>query len=161
MVEQYFFNKLKTENDIRDELAYAIQSEPNNYSKILFLSNELSKFDKNNVRFSVDAGIINRLGKELVAKRETAVSELVKNAYDAEATLVDLIFYNSVECGGNLLIQDNGLGMNRDELINGFMRLSSSDKIHNPISPNFSRKKAGKKGIGRFATQRLGWNSQL
>jgi len=46
--------------------------------------------------------------------------------------------------------------MTREELINGFMRLSSSDKIHNPISPNYKRKKAGQKGIGRFATQRLG-----
>lgn len=35
------------------------------------------------VNFTVDAGIINRLGKELVGRAETAVSELVKNAYDA------------------------------------------------------------------------------
>tara|TARA_B100000953_G_C18025900_1_gene421777 strand:- start:842 stop:2827 length:1986 start_codon:yes stop_codon:yes gene_type:complete len=36
------------------------------------------------------------------------------------------------------------------------MRISSSDKIHNPLSPFYGRKRAGKKGIGRFATQRLG-----
>ena len=36
------------------------------------------------------------------------------------------------------------------------MRLSSSDKIHNPISNKYKRTRAGKKGIGRFATQRLG-----
>ncbi|MDQ7068339.1 MAG: hypothetical protein Q9M40_10430 [Sulfurimonas sp.] len=65
-----------------------LQSEPENYSKILELSNELAKFDEDNVRFSVDAGIIDRLGKELVARHETAVSELVKNAYDADSTRV-------------------------------------------------------------------------
>ncbi|MGH2666709.1 sensor histidine kinase [Flavobacterium sp.] len=108
------------------------------------------------VSFSVDAGIINRLGKELVGRAETAVSELVKNAYDADATSVELLFVNTDAVGGTLEIFDNGNGMTREQLINGFMRLSSSDKFHNPVSPKFNRVRAGKKGIGRFATQRLG-----
>ncbi len=108
------------------------------------------------VRFSVDAGIINRLGKELVGRAETAVSELVKNSYDADANNVILNFINTDKEGGTLIITDDGLGMNLFELINGFMRLSSSDKIHNPVSPIYKRQRAGKKGIGRFATQRLG-----
>ena len=147
---------MKTEEEIRNELASIIKYDPNNYSRILSLSNELAKFDKDNVRFSVDAGIINRLGVELVGKRETAVSELIKNAYDADAYKVELIFKDAYNVGGQLQIIDTGDGMTRDQLINGFMRLSSSDKIHNPISKKYKRQKAGKKGIGRFATQRLG-----
>jgi signal transduction histidine kinase len=141
---------------IRDELQNILKNDPNNYSKILELSNELAKFDKNNVRFSVDAGIIDRLGKELVARHETAVSELVKNAYDADATKVVITFKESYIVGGTLEIEDNGLGMTKEQLINGFMRLSSSDKLHFPRSPRFERKRAGKKGIGRFSAQRLG-----
>lgn len=109
-----------------------------------------------NISFSVDAGIINRLGKELVGRAETAVSELVKNAYDADARVVTLNFIDSEVTGGQLEIQDDGNGMDKGQLIRGFMRLSSSDKFHNPVSPVFSRLRAGKKGIGRFATQRLG-----
>ncbi|MDZ7818229.1 MAG: ATP-binding protein [Aliarcobacter sp.] len=120
------------------------------------LSNQLSKFDENNVRFSVDAGIINRLGMELVARHETAVSELVKNSYDADATKVKILFKDSSNTGGTLEIHDNGSGMTREQLINGFMRLSSSEKMHFPLSPKYNRKRAGKKGIGRFSTQRLG-----
>ncbi len=112
--------------------------------------------DENHVRFSVDAGIINRLGKELVGRHETAVSELVKNAYDADATKVNLTFENVSDAGGTLTIGDDGIGMNREQLISGFMRLSSSEKIHNPTSKIYKRIRAGKKGIGRFATQRLG-----
>jgi len=108
------------------------------------------------VNFTVDAGIINRLGKELVGRVETAVSELVKNAYDADANQVKLNFINTDKLDGILIIEDDGTGMNENELINGFMRLSSSDKVHNPVSPIFKRVRAGKKGIGRFATQRLG-----
>jgi len=141
---------------INKELQNILKNDPTNYSKILELSNKLAKFDKDNVRFSVDAGIIDRLGKELVARHETAVSELVKNAYDADATRVILIFKESYNVGGTLEIEDNGLGMTREQLINGFMRLSSSDKLHFPRSPRYDRKRAGKKGIGRFSAQRLG-----
>ncbi len=141
---------------IREELQNILKNEPHNYSKVLELSNELSKFDKDNVRFSVDAGIIDRLGKELVARHETAVSELVKNAYDADATRVIITFKESYKTGGTLEIEDNGLGMTKEQLINGFMRLSSSDKLHFPHSPRYDRKRAGKKGIGRFSAQRLG-----
>lgn len=141
---------------IREELQEILKNEPNNYSKILELSNKLSKFDEDNVRFSIDAGIIDRLGKELVARHETAVSELVKNAYDADARRVVLTFINASEIGGTLIVNDDGVGMTRDQLINGFMRLASSEKLHYPVSPIYSRKRAGKKGIGRFAAQRLG-----
>lgn len=106
--------------------------------------------------FTVDAGIINRLGLELVAKSETAVAELIKNAYDADANQVKISFENADTIGGELTIDDDGLGMNKEQLINGFMRLATTDKIHNSVSTKYHRPKAGKKGIGRFSTQRLG-----
>ena len=108
------------------------------------------------VGFSVDAGLIQRLGYELVGRAETAVSELIKNSYDADATNVDVNFINTDEIHGTLIIMDNGSGMSQKQLIDGFMRISSTDKIHNPISKKYNRTKAGRKGIGRFATQRLG-----
>ena len=104
------------------------------------------------MRFSVDSGIINRLGNELVGKRETAVGELVKNAYDADAEEVNLIFERAWTPGGTLRIEDTGNGMTREQLINGFMRLSSASKVKEPYSPVYHRARAGKKGIGRFAS---------
>lgn len=149
----------RTKEDIKSEIEQLLQSEEFDYSRFTALSNELVRQDKEHVRFSVDAGIINRLGKELVGRAETAISELIKNAYDAEASYANLIFKDAYVPGGSLIIEDDGLGMTYEELINGFMRISSSDKIHRPVSPKYKRKKAGKKGIGRFAAQRLG--SQL
>ena len=108
------------------------------------------------VSFTIDAGIINRLGLELVAKSETAVAELIKNAYDADANTVDVKFERAKQIGGTLIIDDDGVGMTREQLINGFMRLATTDKLHNPVSNIHKRPKAGKKGIGRFSTQRLG-----
>lgn len=145
-----------TEQEIKTKIQELLSVTPVDYGKIIELSNELAKFDRNNVRFTVDAGIITRLGDELVGKRETAVAELIKNSYDADASIVNVTFVNAWGAGGTLLIEDNGLGMNREQLIDGFMRLSSADKIHHPISPVFKRTRAGRKGIGRFAAQRLG-----
>ncbi|MCG8251453.1 sensor histidine kinase [Tenacibaculum finnmarkense] len=144
------------EKQIRKELSKTLANNSSNYSKILELSTKLASFDTENIRFSVDAGIIDRLGTELVARQETAVSELVKNSYDADAKKVSLIFENSNSIGGTLFIEDDGLGMTREQLIYGFMRISSTDKLRNPISERFNRNRAGQKGIGRFAVQRLG-----
>ena len=102
------------EKHIRDELAKILADDPNNYGKILSLSTKLASFDEDNVRFSVDAGVIDRLGTELVARQETAVSELVKNSYDADAKKVILKFENSDSIGGTLFIDDDGLGMTKE-----------------------------------------------
>ena len=123
---------------------------------MLALSTELAKLDPDNVRFFADAGLVSRLGTELVSRKETALAELVKNAYDADATRVDVLFEDADAPGGRLEISDNGTGMTRETLIEGFMRLSSTIKEQEPTSPRYGRQRAGRKGIGRFAVQRLG-----
>jgi hypothetical protein len=105
--------------------------------------------------FETDAAIITRLGRELVAKQETALIELVKNGFDADATKVDVVF-EGFGPSAALEVRDNGSGMTRRELIHGFMRLASDLKVQSPRSPRFGRRRAGRKGIGRFAAQRLG-----
>lgn len=145
-----------SESFLRRELEKTLKNRPNDYGTILELSSKLASYDNEYVRFSVDAGVIDKLGRELVGKKETAVSELVKNAYDADAISVDLTFENSDEEKGTLVIADNGIGMSKEELIKGFMKISSTDKVHNPTSPIYKRNRAGRKGIGRFAVQRLG-----
>ncbi|ULT40706.1 ATP-binding protein [Niabella defluvii] len=80
---------------LKEELALELKKENSDNNIILNISTELAKLDEKQIRFSIDAGLINRLGKELVGRHETAVSELVKNAYDADATEVNLIFENA------------------------------------------------------------------
>lgn len=111
--------------------------------------------------FEADAAIIARLGQELVAKQETALIELVKNSYDADATEVEVVLQTPVPASKALLIRDNGLGMTRAELVDGFLRLASDMKLRNPRSKLFKRDRAGRKGIGRFATHRLGGRLKL
>lgn len=120
------------------------------------LDRQIAEMNPNAVRFSVDASIIDRLGDELVGRAVTAVAELVKNAYDADATEVEIEFQETSYEGGTVVVSDNGSGMTRKQLIDGFMRISSTEKVREPVSKIFRRQRAGRKGIGRFAAQRLG-----
>lgn len=112
--------------------------------------------DPDSVRFSVDAAHIQRLGEELVSKQETALSELIKNAFDADATRVSLEFKNQGTAGGTLTISDDGSGMTEDVIRSSWMRISTTAKDEQPVSPIYQRVRAGRKGIGRFSVQRLG-----
>ncbi|KZN40305.1 sensor histidine kinase [Pseudoalteromonas luteoviolacea] len=142
-------------DDIKKKLIEQLSKNDVDAGEVLTLSTKLSKLDKESVRFTVDADHVSRLGLELVSKKETALSEIIKNSYDADADTVDVDFHTD----GNrswLEIIDNGSGMSREELVDGFMRISTSLKKNEEYSRKYGRKRAGKKGIGRFATQRLG-----
>lgn len=146
-------------NDVRTlkkKLIEKLKSKSLDYESIISLSEKIVASDDQSLRFSVDAKHIHRLGFELVGKQETAVSELIKNAYDADATLVTVDFYGHDKPGGRLVISDNGHGMTLAVIKTAWMCLSTDDKEQNPLSPVLGRSRAGRKGIGRFAVQRLG-----
>ncbi len=110
------------------------------------------------LRFAVDARHIQQLGRELVENQVTAVTELVKNAYDADASVVVVAGYGTHDGEGVLVVVDNGTGMSLDDVANGWMRLSSDGKERSPRSEIYGRVRAGRKGIGRFSTQTLAAN---
>lgn len=107
--------------------------------------------------FGVDARHIRQLGQELVGDRTTALTELIKNAYDADATWVQLRFARAAQDqGGVLEVEDDGSGMTLEDLRSGWMRISTAAKELESVSPLYGRTRAGRKGIGRFATETLG-----
>ncbi len=146
--------------ELKRRLAELATAEPTDFEAILRLSGDIAKMEPGVVRFTTDAAMVRRLGRELVAKQETALGELVKNAYDADATSCTV---RLVQRGGSAAIEiiDDGSGMNENDIVNGFMRLASDSKVLEPRSPRFGRSRAGKKGIGRFATERLGSNLRI
>ena len=79
------------------------------HDAILELTHALAAEGDQHARLSADASIMDRLGKG-VAKQETAVAELVQNAYDADATEVSLVFKDCTSAGGSLHIIENGTG---------------------------------------------------
>lgn len=141
---------------LKNQLLIELEQEPIDFQSIAELNKKILECDKSTVRFSVDARHIHRLGFELVGRQETALSELIKNSYDADATEVRIDFIGFDKPGGILTIADDGSGMTEEIIRNTWMRLSTHDKENSPISEKFKRSRAGRKGIGRFAVERLG-----
>ncbi len=100
--------------------------------------------------FKVSARTARLIGRENVSNADGALIELIKNAYDADATQVSVIFD-----GDDLFIIDNGHGMTEEIIRNSWMTIGTNNKELEPYSPDH-RIKAGAKGIGRFALDRLG-----
>ena len=92
------------------------------------------------------------LGRESVSKVDGAIIELVKNTYDADATLCFICFDIESDC---IYILDNGVGMTKDIIENCWMMIGTDNKRENYKSVK-NRIKSGEKGIGRFALDRLG-----
>ena len=94
------------------------------------------------------------IGSDLIKDDYTAIIELVKNAYDADAQNVTI----SIEGRKNSIlfsIRDDGHGMDYDTVINKWLVPSTDDKLKRKISPN-KRIMQGRKGIGRYAAIILG-----
>lgn len=105
--------------------------------------------------FGIDSRLLFQLGEKLVTNRAIPLAELVKNSYDADATHVVIRMKNIKEPGGTIIVEDNGLGMSLFTFQKTWMRIATIDKEENPISRRYGRKKAGEKGIGRFACRSL------
>jgi signal transduction histidine kinase len=109
------------------------------------------------VPFSVSARTAQLIGQQNFSTADGAVVELVKNCYDADSGFAIVLFDNSSKDSGDhsLFIIDNGIGMDREIIINHWMRIGTDNKEEN-FETETGRVKTGAKGIGRFALDRLG-----
>ena len=130
--------------------------------------NEGDSEDKK-LKWRFDISTFRLIGREL---RITALFELVKNCYDANATRVDVVFENvsydnavvddttkevRVNPGSKVVIEDNGYGMSFEDIRDKWMVIGTASKRTSPFSPRpFGRRCVGEKGIGRFAVDKLG-----
>ena len=109
------------------------------------------------LRFRPRARIIRAIGDQLISGPEAAVIELVKNAYDADATSVRISFIPPLTQGdGRITVVDDGHGMELSDIQDKWMEPATSSKLRNRRSHSGRRLMMGSKGIGRFAAAKLG-----
>src|SRR5438270_10537357 len=79
--------------------------------------------------FTVDTHLFRELGELLVGRDSTALVELIKNSYDADASWVVVHGENLDRPeDGRILIRDDGIGMSRAEFIRGFLTIAGRTK---------------------------------
>ncbi len=102
--------------------------------------------EKEYIPVTVDKSHIITIGERLYTESIEFVREIVNNAYDADASLVEIaVSEDSIE------IKDNGAGMDREGL-RQYFSIGSQLKLHTSKSPVYHRDRIGQFGIGKFAS---------
>ena len=70
-----------------------------------------------------DSTIAELLGVQNFTNKESAILELVKNAYDAQANNVSITFSDR-----SIVIIDDGIGMSKSTICENWMHVGKSDK---------------------------------
>lgn len=123
--------------------------------------------DEHQEPISVSSDVLARLGEELITDHIQALSELIKNAYDADATVVKVSVDTTKIVAdhderirtGMITVADNGFGMDENAVRTGWLRVSASPKrVMKEKGETTPRKRTplGDKGLGRLGAQRLG-----
>lgn len=116
----------------------------------------MSYSDFGSARMKPRARLIGLLGEELISDEPVALVELVKNSYDADATKVLIQFDGEdPDLPERILVEDNGVGMSLEKVLNSWFEPGTVSKKRDARSKG-GRSFQGAKGIGRFASARLG-----
>lgn len=132
--------------------------------------------------FKPRARLIKTIGEELISNDNVAITELVKNSYDANSPIVDITFNGDVsekevirgkgrkeskekikyikKEGASIIIYDQGCGMDFDTIQHAWMEPATNFKKKQD-NQNPDRKFSGEKGIGRFASAKISQKLEL
>jgi hypothetical protein len=124
---------------------------------VIRAKNAKDLIEKDEISFSIEGRVVRELGERLVKEPEVALLELIKNSYDADATVCQLKYDYPEE----IVVEDDGHGMTISQFRNAWMRIGTSAKESSSASPKYARSITGEKGIGRFAVRFLGKRLEL
>lgn len=130
---------------------------------------ELTPIQKDTSILRPRARIIKTIGEELISNDIVAIIELVKNSYDANASIIVIKFEGRVievregkkskkvliKQGSSISISDDGTGMTLDIVKSAWMEPATISKKNSKRSIGEKRRYTGEKGIGRFASAKL------
>ena len=98
------------------------------------------------ILLTVDKSHLITIGERLYTESLDLIRELVNNAYDADASLVEITLNPET-----ITIKDNGTGMDFSGL-QQYFTIGSQEKLIKQKSKIFKRDQIGQFGIGKFAS---------
>jgi hypothetical protein len=105
--------------------------------------------DEHLYTMTVDLSVLESLGINLYSNAAAVLSELVANAYDADATLVTIDWKQN---GEQVVVTDDGVGMTVKALNKRFLKVGyKKRKFEGTRSKQWNRLFMGRKGIGKLS----------
>lgn len=129
---------------------------------IVYAGKEKNMSSMEQINIQIHPRAFSSFGEDLVTNDIVAITELVKNSYDAYALKVVVKFGDDEEGNKYISIKDNGLGMNRSTILNAWATIATPYKKKKPyierevLGEKRIRQVSGNKGLGRFSAARLG-----
>ena len=139
--------------------------------------------DSGSFVFKPRARLIKTIGEELISNDNVAITELVKNSYDAGSPIVEITFQGEIQekvgdekkktkstdtkekyivsKGASIVIYDEGVGMDFETIQKAWMEPATNYKKKEENKNNSRRRFTGEKGIGRFASAKLSSRLEL
>jgi signal transduction histidine kinase len=116
--------------------------------------------------FRVRPRLLTLLGDQLIKDANLAVFELVKNAYDADATVCAVTLEHPTDQSkARIIVEDDGVGMDEDTLRNVWMMIATDfralQRKEDKRTRKFNRFPLGEKGLGRLSAHKLGRSIRL
>ncbi len=116
--------------------------------------------------FRVRPRLLTLLGDQLIKDANLAVFELVKNAYDADATVCAVTLEHPTDQSkARITVEDDGIGMDEDTLRNVWMVIATDfravQRNDERRTKKFHRFPLGEKGLGRLSAHKLGHSIRL
>lgn len=106
--------------------------------------------------FDFSARVTLQLGRESISSSTVAISELIKNSYDADAENVNVSFHlRSSNAVSTLIIKDDGQGMSEETVMRNWMQIGTDNKLQQGRTSKKNRVFTGAKGLGRLGIDRL------
>ena len=91
--------------------------------------------------FKARARLLPQLGDMLIKSEDVAFLELIKNSYDADADNVTVLMENLTNPDkGIIIIEDDGVGMNMDTILNVWLELASNYKTEKVLNSELTPK---------------------
>ena len=103
------------------------------------------------VRMRVHANVLDHFGISAYNSLRKCLTELVVNAYDADARRVDVLIPERINQNASIQILDDGGGMSRSELENDYLFIGRDRRESSGQRTGLGRAVIGNKGIGKFA----------
>lgn len=97
-------------------------------------------------KMSISLNVLNHLGINLYSNVPAVLSELVANAWDADANTVFINFGDDY-----IVIEDDGHGMTQSEINERFLTVGYQRRKKQPPITDKKRQPMGRKGIGKLA----------
>lgn len=103
--------------------------------------------DGTDFHFDVSLSVLNHLGRNLYRSLSTILGEAISNSWDADASNV---WISIDRANGGFIIKDDGLGMDKSDFQDKFLRIGYSKRKFGTTSAR-GRPLIGRKGIGKLA----------